>query len=51
MRQLLIECSDPGLVVALDEEMEHVSRNVDFERARALHAQFAELARELGQDF
>ncbi len=51
MRQLLIECSDPGLVVALDEEMEHVLRNVDFEWAQALQAQLAELARELGQDF
>jgi hypothetical protein len=38
MRQLLVECSDPGLVVSLAEELEHVLRHVDFERARALWA-------------
>ena len=51
MRQLLVECSEPGLVVTLDEEIEHVLRNVDFERVRGLYAQLADLARELGRDF
>ncbi|MBI4596492.1 MAG: hypothetical protein HY730_08980 [Candidatus Tectomicrobia bacterium] len=51
MRQLLVECSDPGLVVTLEEEFEHVLKNVDFEVARGLQSQFAELAHELGREF
>src|SRR4030042_118182 len=50
MRQLLVECSDPGLVVSLAEGLEHVLRRVDFERARALGAQLAALAGELGSE-
>jgi hypothetical protein len=50
MRQLLVECSDPGLVVSLAEELEHVLRHVDFERARALGAQLTTLAGELGSE-
>jgi len=51
MRQLLVECSDPGLVVSLAEEFEHVLRHVGFARAQALHGQLSDLARELGPEF
>lgn len=51
MRQLLVECSDPGLVVTLAEEFEHVLRHVDFARARELKAKLGELAHELGPEF
>lgn len=51
MRQLLVECSDPGLVVSLAEEFENVLRHIDFARARALHSQLSDLARELGPEF
>ncbi|MBI3922131.1 MAG: hypothetical protein HY318_11990, partial [Armatimonadetes bacterium] len=50
MRQLLVECSDPGLVVTLEEEFENVLRRVDFDRARALQSQLTELARDLGTE-
>ncbi|MBE9506961.1 MAG: hypothetical protein IMY86_02840 [Chloroflexi bacterium] len=33
--QLSVECSDPGLVVSLAEEMEHALWNVGFARAEA----------------
>jgi len=51
MRQLVVECSDPGLVVYLAEEFEHVMRHVDFARAQSLSQQLGELARELGPEF
>jgi len=51
IRQLIVECSDPGLVVSLAEEFEHVLRHVDFARAQALQGQLRDLARELGPDF
>lgn len=51
MRQLLVECSDPGLVVTLAEEFENVLRHIDFERAKALRGQLDDLVRELGTDF
>ena len=51
MRQLLVECSDPGLVVSLAEELEHVLRHVDFARAQALSTQLGALASELGPEF
>ncbi len=51
MRQLLVECSDPGLVVTLSESFENVLRHVDFERAKSLQGQLNDLARELGADF
>jgi len=51
MRQLLVECSDPGLVVSLAEEFENVLRHVDFARAQALGRQLGDLARELGPEF
>ena len=50
MRQLLVECSEPGIVVALAEEFENVLRNVDFSRARDLGRQLNELAKELGPE-
>jgi hypothetical protein len=50
MRQLLVECSDPGLVISLAEELENVLRNVDFDRARTLQSQLTDLARELGPE-
>ena len=50
MRQLLVECSDPGLVISLAEELENVLRNIDFDRARALQAQLTDLAREVGPE-
>jgi hypothetical protein len=50
-RQLLVECSDPGLVISLAEEFEHVLRHVDFERACALRDQLRDLACELGTEF
>lgn len=51
MRQLLVECSDPGLVVTLAEEFENVLREIDFPRAQALHSQLRDLARQLGPEF
>jgi hypothetical protein len=51
LRQLLVECSDPGLVVTLAEEFENVLRHVDFERAKSLQARLNDLARELGAEF
>jgi hypothetical protein len=51
MRQLLVECSDPGLVVSLAEELEHVLKHVDFTRAQALGSQLGALASELGPEF
>lgn len=36
MRQLLVECSDPGIVVSLAEEFENILRQVDFARAQQL---------------
>jgi hypothetical protein len=51
MRQLLVECSDPGLVVSLAEEFENVLRHVDFACAQALGRQLGDLARELGPEF
>lgn len=50
MRQLLVECSDPGLVISWAEELETVLRNVDFDRARTLQGQLTDLARELGPE-
>ncbi len=50
MRQLLVECSDPGLVVALAEEFENVLRHVDFSRAMALGRQLNDLAQDLGPE-
>jgi hypothetical protein len=50
MRQLLVECSDPGLVISLTEELENVLRNLDFDRARALQSQLGHLASELGPE-
>lgn len=51
MRQLLVECSEPGLVVSLAEELENVFRHVDFARAQALGRQLRDLAHELGPEF
>lgn len=51
MRQLIVECSDPGLVISLAEEFENVMRQIDFARARALHGQLSRLAQELGPEF
>lgn len=51
MRQFIVECSDPGLVVTLAEGFEHVLRHVDFERAKSLQGRMNDLARELGIEF
>jgi len=51
MRQLLVECSDPGLVVSLAEELEHVLRHMDFARAQTLGSQLGPLASGLGPEF
>lgn len=51
MSQLVVECSDPGLVVTLAEEFENVLRHVDFERAKFLQGRLNDLARELGKEF
>ncbi len=50
MRQLLVECSEPGLVVTLSEEFEYVLRHVDFERATRLWDELSVLAHKLGGD-
>jgi hypothetical protein len=49
-RQLLVECSDPGLVVSLSEELENVLRHIDFAQAQALKQQLSTLAQELGSE-
>ena len=51
MPQVLVECSEPGLVIDLAEEFEHTLRHVDFDRARTLQRQLADLARECGPEF
>ena len=51
MRQLLVECSDPGLVVSLAEEFENVLRHIDFFQAQALGRQLNDLAQELGPEY
>jgi len=51
MRQLLVECSDPGLVVSLAEEFENVLRHIDFSQAQALGRQLNDLAQELGPEY
>jgi hypothetical protein len=50
LRQLLVECSDPGLVISLAEELENVLQHIDFDRARALQQQLTDLALELGTE-
>lgn len=49
-RQLLVECSDPGLVISLAEELENVLQHIDFDRARALQHQLTDLAQALGPE-
>jgi hypothetical protein len=49
-RQLLVECSDPGLVVSLAEELENVLRHIDFEQTQVLKQQLSTLAQELGPE-
>lgn len=50
MHQLIVECSEPGLVVALTEQFEYVLRHVDFQRAIRFRDQLSALAQELGSD-
>ena len=50
MRQLLVECSDQGIVVSLAEEFENILRQVDFARAQQLQRELQDLARELGTE-
>ncbi|MBI5032600.1 MAG: hypothetical protein HZB51_18905 [Chloroflexi bacterium] len=50
MRQLLVECSDPGIVVSLAEEFENILRQVDFARAQQLQRELTDLAHELGTE-
>lgn len=49
-RASFVECSDPGLVISLAEELETVLRHIDFDRACALHRQLTDLAQELGPE-
>ncbi len=49
-RQLLVECSDPGLVVSLTEEMENVLRHIDFDQMQKLKQQLSALAQKLGPE-
>lgn len=51
MRQLLVECSDPGIIVSLAEEFENILRQVDFARAQQLQRELRDLARDLGAEF
>ncbi|MBM3128512.1 MAG: hypothetical protein FJ009_07785 [Chloroflexi bacterium] len=51
MRQLLVECSDPGIIVSLAEEFENILRQVNFARAEKLQYELRDLARELGTEF
>lgn len=50
MRQLLVECSDPGIIVSLAEEFENILRQVDFARAQQLQRELNTLAHELGAE-
>ncbi len=50
MRQLLGECSDPGIIVSLAEEFENILRQVDFARAQQLQRELSHLAHELGTE-
>ncbi len=50
-RQLIVECSDPGVLVSLAEEFEIILRQVDFRRAQEIERQLSDLARELGEAF
>lgn len=51
MKQLLLECSEPGVVVALDEELEHILRKVDFKKAQELKQQLSDLSKKLGPEY
>ena len=51
MPQLIVECSDPGVVVSLAEEFETILRQIDFARAQELQRQLGDLAHELGSAF
>ena len=51
MQQLVVECSDPGLVIYPAEEFEHALRHVDFYRALTLKQQLSDLALECGPEF
>ena len=51
MRQLLVECSDPGVVVSLAEEFESILRQVDWARAQQLQRELHDLAGEPGGEF
>ncbi len=46
MRQLLVECSDPGIVVSLAEEFENVLRQVDLARAQQLQHELTKNGRQ-----
>ena len=50
VHQLLVECSDPGLVISLAEELENVLQHIDFDHARALQQQLTDLAQALGPE-
>lgn len=51
MRQLLVECSEPGIVVSLAEEFENILCRVDFARAQQLQRELHTLAGELGDEY
>jgi len=51
MNQFIVECSEPGWVIFLSEELENVFRHITFERAQEIGKSLAELAHELGPEF
>ncbi len=50
MRQFIVECSEPGWVIFLAEELENVFRHITFERAQEIGKSLAKLADELGPE-
>lgn len=51
MKQLLLECSEPGVVVALEEELENILRRVDFKKAQEIQEKLLHLSQKLGPDY
>ncbi len=50
-RQLLVECSEPGVVMASADSIEHALRHIGWEDVLRLRDKLAELADEMGADY
>jgi len=48
MNNLIVECSEPGWVITLSEDLEHLLRHVTFERAQEIAAKLKDLCHDMG---